>query len=190
MYRQKGGQLMATITLTYDARSSVAQKALDFILSLGIFQPKTADTVSAAEKKTRKAIAEIQSGKGVVCHTFEEYLQAVQWERLSFPHNTRKTSNLPANAISTNWQTISVASASVISVPTGCYCTRRKITGNCTSSTCSEQVHIQIYFNEYHPPVTLWHWQAVQCDIGDTNTTVPPLTLNRGIAYRCKTVRT
>ena len=69
---------MATITLTYDARSSVAQKALDFILSLGIFQPKTADTVSAAEKKTRKAIAEIQSGKGVVCHTFEEYLQAVQ----------------------------------------------------------------------------------------------------------------
>ena len=69
---------MATITLTYDARSSVAQKALDFILSLGIFQPRTADAVSDAEKTTRKAIAEIQSGKGVVCHSFEEYLKAVQ----------------------------------------------------------------------------------------------------------------
>ena len=69
---------MATITLTYDARSSVAQKALDFLLSLGIFKPQKPDTVSAAEKKTRKAIAEIQSGKGVVCHSFEEYLQAVQ----------------------------------------------------------------------------------------------------------------
>ena len=31
---------MATITLHYDARSTQAKKALDFILSLGIFQKK------------------------------------------------------------------------------------------------------------------------------------------------------
>ena len=68
---------MATITLTYDARNSVAQKALDFILSLGIFHQKTS-VVSTAEKKTRKAIAEIERGEGVVCHSFEEYLQAVK----------------------------------------------------------------------------------------------------------------
>lgn len=69
---------MATITLTYDARSSLAQKALDFLLSLGLFKTGTAPAMSAAEKKTRKAIKEIQSGKGVVCHSFEEYLKAVQ----------------------------------------------------------------------------------------------------------------
>ena len=31
---------MATITLDYDARNVQAQKALDFILSLGLFQKK------------------------------------------------------------------------------------------------------------------------------------------------------
>ena len=31
---------MATITLNYDARNVQAQKALDFILSLGLFQKK------------------------------------------------------------------------------------------------------------------------------------------------------
>ena len=69
---------MATITLTYDARSSVARKALDLLLSLGVFQSKTSSSVSAAEKKTHKAIDEIKSGKGIVCHSFEEYLQAVK----------------------------------------------------------------------------------------------------------------
>ena len=41
-------------------------------------QAESAPAMSAAEKKTRKAIKEIQSGKGVVCHSFEEYLKAVQ----------------------------------------------------------------------------------------------------------------
>jgi len=31
---------MATVTLNYDARNVQAQKALDFILSLGLFQKK------------------------------------------------------------------------------------------------------------------------------------------------------
>ena len=57
---------MATITLNYDANSDVAQKALDFLLSLGVFQKRT--TMSAAEKLTQKAIKELESGKGIVCN--------------------------------------------------------------------------------------------------------------------------
>lgn len=67
---------MATITLNYDANSDVAQKALDFLLSLGVFQKKT--TMSAAEKRTQKAIKELESGKGIVCNSFDDYLKAVQ----------------------------------------------------------------------------------------------------------------
>ena len=67
---------MATVTLNYDARNDLAQKALDFLLSLGLFQ--RIESVSAAEKKTMKAIDELDNGKGVVCHTFEDYLKAVQ----------------------------------------------------------------------------------------------------------------
>ena len=33
-------EIMATITLNYDARNVQTQKALDFILSLGLFQKK------------------------------------------------------------------------------------------------------------------------------------------------------
>ena len=70
---------MATITLTYDGRNSVAQKALDFLLSLGIFDIRTStSTMSAAEKRTRKAIEELDNGKGIVCNSFEDYLKAVQ----------------------------------------------------------------------------------------------------------------
>ena len=67
---------MATVTLNYDARNDLALKALDFLLSLGLFQRE--ESVSAAEKKTMKAIDELDNGKGVVCHTFEDYLKAVQ----------------------------------------------------------------------------------------------------------------
>ena len=35
------------------------------------------ETVSAAEKRTRKAIEELENGKGTVCHSFEDYLKAV-----------------------------------------------------------------------------------------------------------------
>lgn len=71
---------MATITLTYDGRNSIAQKALDFLLSLGIFNVGTnsSTTMSAAEKRTRKAIEELDNGKGIVCNSFEDYLKAVQ----------------------------------------------------------------------------------------------------------------
>ena len=67
---------MATVTLRYDARNDIARKALDFLLSLGLFQRK--DTLTAAEKRTLKAIDELENGKGTVCNTFEDYLKAVQ----------------------------------------------------------------------------------------------------------------
>ncbi len=69
---------MATITLSYDANSSLAQKALDFILSLGLFKASKSASTSSSEKKTMKAIEEINSGKGIVCDSFEDYLKAVQ----------------------------------------------------------------------------------------------------------------
>lgn len=69
---------MATITLSYDANSSLAQKTLDFILSLGLFKASKSAPTSSAEKKTMKAIEEINNGKGIVCNSFEDYLNAVQ----------------------------------------------------------------------------------------------------------------
>jgi hypothetical protein len=44
---------MATITLKYNARNAKAQKALEFILSLGLFE--TADKVPALDKLLQEA---------------------------------------------------------------------------------------------------------------------------------------
>ena len=49
---------MATITLEYDARNSIAQKTLDFILSLGFF--------ASVEKKQTEldlAIQDVENGR-------------------------------------------------------------------------------------------------------------------------------
>ena len=67
---------MATISLEYDGKNIIAQKAMDFILSLGVFH--RVDTLNSAEKKTLKAIQEIENGKGTVCNTYEEYLEAIK----------------------------------------------------------------------------------------------------------------
>jgi uncharacterized protein YgfB (UPF0149 family) len=50
---------MATITLTYDSQDSMTQKALDFFLSLGLFQP------SIKKKKTSldRAFEDIEKGR-------------------------------------------------------------------------------------------------------------------------------
>lgn len=70
---------MATISLQYNARNAMAQKTIAYIMSLGCFKrtdkhPQT----SAAEKKTRKAIQEIESGNGIVCNSFEEFVEAMK----------------------------------------------------------------------------------------------------------------
>ncbi len=44
---------MATVTLKYDARDAKAQKALEFILSLGIFE--TTNTIPALDKSIKEA---------------------------------------------------------------------------------------------------------------------------------------
>ncbi len=69
---------MATISLKYDARNRIAQKTVEFILSLGIFTVDDKPKMSSAEKKTRKAIEEIENGRGIVCDTFEDFLSAVK----------------------------------------------------------------------------------------------------------------
>lgn len=56
----------------------MAQKTLEYILSLGIFKQAEVDSISRAERKTRKAIQEIEDGRGIVCHSFEEFLAAVK----------------------------------------------------------------------------------------------------------------
>lgn len=45
---------MATITLTYDGRSSVARKAIDNLMSLGVFSMEIKDGGSKKRRKTRK----------------------------------------------------------------------------------------------------------------------------------------
>lgn len=67
---------MATISLEYDGRNVIAQKAMDFILSLGVF--RKVETLNSAERKTLKAIQEIEDGKGTVCNTFDDYLEAIK----------------------------------------------------------------------------------------------------------------
>lgn len=69
---------MATIVLKYNSRNVMAQKALDYILSLGVFTRTDLTQMSASEKRARKAIKEIKEGKGIVCNTFDEFLEAVK----------------------------------------------------------------------------------------------------------------
>lgn len=68
---------MTTISITYNERNKVAQKAIDFILSLGHFRVE--DKVSPAKKKTLKAISDARNGVNITkCTSFEEYLKAVE----------------------------------------------------------------------------------------------------------------
>ncbi|MDO4819483.1 MAG: hypothetical protein Q3994_03790 [Prevotella sp.] len=68
---------MATISLKYDGRNILAKKTIDYILSIGLFT-RTDNAISVAEKKTRKAIKEIENGKGIVCNSFEEFVEAMK----------------------------------------------------------------------------------------------------------------
>ena len=74
----KKKKTMATIALQYNERNLLAQRTLGYILSLGIFKQMEVEPLSSAEKKTRKAIKEIEEGKGIVCHSFDEFLAAVK----------------------------------------------------------------------------------------------------------------
>lgn len=58
---------MAEIRLQYDARNKIAQKTIDYILSLGLF--KIAKTPNS---NTIKAIEDARKGKGTVVNNKKE----------------------------------------------------------------------------------------------------------------------
>lgn len=70
------GTIMTTVTITYNEKNNIAIKAMEFLLSLGVFKVK--ETVSPTKKKTLKAIENARNGKDITsCNSFEEYLKAV-----------------------------------------------------------------------------------------------------------------
>lgn len=67
---------MTTIALTYNEKNSIARKAMDFVLSLGVF--KVEESMSPAKRRTLKAIEDARKGKNITkCETFEDYLKAI-----------------------------------------------------------------------------------------------------------------
>lgn len=67
---------MTTVSITYNEKNNIAKKAMEFLLSLGVFKVHEID--SPAKKKTLKAIEDAKKGKDITsCNTFEEYLKAV-----------------------------------------------------------------------------------------------------------------
>lgn len=67
---------MTTISISYNEKNAVARKAVDFLISLGVF--KVEKISSPAKKKTLKAIEDAKKGKGITqCATFDDYLKAV-----------------------------------------------------------------------------------------------------------------
>ncbi len=60
---------MATITLKYDGRNLIAKKAIDFILSLGVFEKK--ETLSPMQE----AENDIKSGRVYVAKNGKDLIQ-------------------------------------------------------------------------------------------------------------------
>lgn len=67
---------MTTIALTYNEKNTIAKKAIEFLLSLGLF--KIDEVKSPARNRTLKAIDNARKGKDITrCNSFEDYLKAV-----------------------------------------------------------------------------------------------------------------
>ena len=75
---------MATITFEYNARSGFAQKFIDAALASKVFsiaenkQKTTAQKRNRNLEKTLKAIDDAKKGKVIICHSFDEYKNAVK----------------------------------------------------------------------------------------------------------------
>ena len=66
---------MATITLKYNARNSMANKIIDIIMTMdNVFKVKTSAKTSNIDL-TRKAIQDIENGDVVTCASYEDYLK-------------------------------------------------------------------------------------------------------------------
>ena len=66
---------MASITLEYNARNSVAKKIIEFIVSMdNVFKVKT-HTRSNARNLTRDAIQDVEKGNVIACGSYDDYLK-------------------------------------------------------------------------------------------------------------------
>jgi len=65
---------MATITLEYNARNSMASKMIEIIMAMDVFKVKTPTKTSNIDL-TRKAIQDIENGNIVTCESYEDYLK-------------------------------------------------------------------------------------------------------------------
>ena len=61
---------MATYTITINERTREGKGLVNYLKALGV--------IEVPNEKTRKAIQEIRDGKGTVCNTFKEYLEAIK----------------------------------------------------------------------------------------------------------------
>lgn len=62
---------MKTITLTYDGRSSIAKKGLEYILSLGVFEVQGD---YKPNEETLEAMKELREGEGKAYDSVEEMI--------------------------------------------------------------------------------------------------------------------
>lgn len=70
---------MTTVEITYNESNTVAQKAMELLMSLGVFKIK--ETMSPAKKKTLKAIRDAREGKNVTRYeSFDEFVNAMNDE--------------------------------------------------------------------------------------------------------------
>ena len=65
---------MATITLEYNARNSVANRIIDIIIAMdNVFKVKTHQTSNSAI--TLKAIKDVEKGDVITCESYDDYLK-------------------------------------------------------------------------------------------------------------------
>lgn len=62
---------MATYTITVNERTKAGKGLVAYLRCLGVIDEIPNET-------TRKAMQELEDGKGIVCNTFEEYLEAIK----------------------------------------------------------------------------------------------------------------
>lgn len=66
---------MATITLEYNSRNSVANKIIDIIIAMDkVFKVKTHITTSN-RVRTQMAIDDVEKGNVISCESFDDYLK-------------------------------------------------------------------------------------------------------------------
>ena len=66
---------MATITLEYNARNSVANRIIDIIIAMdNVFKVKTHVSGSNIHL-TRAAIQDVEKGNVITCESYEDYLK-------------------------------------------------------------------------------------------------------------------